>query len=116
MNNLVGLKVISNKSTSKVQTVDFVIIEHKKTSAIKTLINCIDAGQIIDLNDNRNKREGLISLKRENGVYLQSGGGHGFSIDWKPVNIEDVILLIKVTAPFNYSVKEGNYGTIKQNS
>ena len=114
MKNLAGLKIISDNSIAKIRTIEFVFKKHEKTTAIETLINCIDAGNIINLNDNRDKREGSINLKKENDVYLQSGGGHGFSIDWKPANLEEITWLIKITAPFNFGDSNGSNGTIKQ--
>ena len=116
MNKLEGLKVISDNSSDKEQIIEFVILEKEKANAIETLLNCIDSGDIITLNDNRDKREGVISIKKDNGVYLKSGGGHGFSVDWEVVNKNDILWLIKVTAPFNYGENEGSYGVIRQNS
>ena len=116
MKNHDGLKIISNNSEGKTQTLVFALSEKEKNSAIETLVKCIDAGNTITLLDNRDKREGSISLKKENGNYLKSGGGHGFSEEWNIINIKDIKWLIKVTAPFNYGDNEGNYGTIKKNS
>ena len=109
-----GLKIISNSSSNRDKTIEFVILDKEK--AIETLINYIDSGYVLTLNDDRDKREGAISIKKDKGVYLKSGGGHGFSVDWEAVTINDVSWLIKVTAPFNNGNSKGSYGVIKQNS
>ncbi len=99
---LVGLKITSDNIANKKRILTFVILEEEKTKAIETLVSCIDSGSIVTLADNRNKREGAISIKKENDLYFKSGGGHGFSIDWTTVTLKDACWLINVTAPFNY--------------
>jgi hypothetical protein len=116
MEELEGLRVISENYTRKKGVIEFVILEQEKDRAIDTLTSLVDTGSTITLYDNRDKREGSISIKKENEIYLQSGGGHGFSVDWRAVDIKDVSWLIKVTAPFNYGESEYGNATIKKNS
>ena len=116
MEELEGIKIISQTSNSSNQAFEFVIIEKNKTRVIESILNYIDSGYIVTLNDNRDKREGSISFKKENELYLTSGGGHGFSIDWKQIEIKDLMWLIKVTSPFNNGDIEGGNGTINKTS
>ena len=116
MEELEGIKIISKTSNSSNQAIEFVIIEKEKTRAIDAILKYIDSGYIVTLNDNRDKREGSISFKKENELYLTSRGGHGFSIDWELIEIKDLVWLIKVTSPFNNGDIEGSNGAINKNS
>lgn len=113
MTNFKGLKIISDENDGKARIVKFSIIKKEMAAAIETLIKWLDTGSIITLLDNRDKREGSISLKNENNTYFYSRGGHGFSMDWEAVDIEHIAWLIKATAPFNSGDDKENYGTIK---
>lgn len=112
MPNLAGLLILSGNLNERNGGIEFAIIKDERSKAIESLIHCIDSGSIVTLVDNRNKREGQISIKKENSIYYVKSGGHGFSIDWTAVNLEDIRWRIKVTAQFNFGDVQGNKGTI----
>jgi hypothetical protein len=112
MANLAGLRIVSGNLTESNRVIEFEIIKEEKSKAIESLIRCIDSGCIVTLVDNRNRREGEISIKKENCIYYVAGGGHGFSFDWTEVCLEDIKWRIKITAQFNFGQFEGNWGKI----
>ena len=113
MSKLRGLEIVSDISGDKEQILEFKISSKNHKIAAESLLNWINSGSEITLIDNRNNREGSISLKKINEEYLKSSGGHGFYRDWKVVTLEDVIWLIKSTAQFNTGGDQLNYGKIK---
>ena len=115
--NLVLIKdaIVENLDTlGDKKKIDFTIIQESKTEAIISLIESLNSGYRLTLNDNRDKRCGAISLKLEDGKYLSSGGGHGFSLDWKVTTLKDIEWLIKVTSPFNIGERSSDYGSIEK--
>ncbi len=116
MKGMNGLHINSEHSSQKNDAIEFIVIKEEKEVAIESIMNLIDAGNIITLCDNRDRREGSVSIKKVNDVYLQSGGGHGFSTNWKTSDEKNIKWLIKVTVPFNTGDQVGNNGKISKSS
>ncbi len=113
MEKFEGLKIIEDNTTKGVRTLEFVVSEQRKLKAIETLIGFIDLGWEVTLTDNRDMRQGVVSIKIENGTYLKCGGGHGFSSNWQAVSKKDVWWVMKAIAPYNFGKRGGDNGSIK---
>ncbi len=111
MYHLEGLRIINEQSKKKEKVLFFSIIPDKLSQAIDSILTFIENGRIVTLNDNRDKREGAISIKKVDNQYWKSGGGHGFHDDWKTYDEKMIRLFIKITVPFNNGVDKNSVAT-----
>ncbi len=93
--------------------IHFSIVQSHKVQAIATLMTCLRNGQTVTLMDNRQRREGILSLKYIPPSFYRFEGGHGFHTERTEVSENQIVSLIKQVAVFNNGSSEESFGTIE---
>jgi hypothetical protein len=77
---------------------------------IPSVVRLVEGGFEVVLRDDRERREGSVSLRRRHQVFEMSSVGHGFSVDCRPLEPAQVEWMINVLLPFNDGAVEHRRG------
>jgi hypothetical protein len=95
---------------------DQFIFSGDKIAGIDSVKQLLDMGYEISLYDNRDNRNGRVSIRKQKGIYQIKRGGHGFSVDWRSADIKQILWTIKTLYIFNDGTEKESHGIATRNS
>lgn len=108
-----GITAEDKRDAGKQFITYFGIPAGQEQAAGQDILNSLNEGcEIILKNDLDEGREGCTSLRRLSTGLEARVGGHGWQGEWKPINQEDVLVVVTALAKFNRGGHWSRQGSI----